>query len=169
MKLAELTQKAKDIRTALEEGTLMRDVLTQREQELMEYQYQQLFEGKSSSGEDMRPYYSEDIQPSGYFRDKFAAERYIEWKLTGIPYPFRADRNPDAPNLFITGKFHEELGVQFLPDAILFTGVTPYADTIVRKYGVGNFGLTAENWGEICNERGAYNEVLQNIINIFNG
>ena len=169
MTLGMLLDKAKAVQQGLQSGEYMREALRPREQLIMQHQYQQLFDGKASNGEDIRPYYSEDVQPRGYFRSRESADRYAQWKLTGIPYPWRGNRNPDAPNLYITGKFHEELGVRFLPDMIVVGAKTHYAANIVAKYGLGTFGLTGDIWGVILRENGVYGDVMQSIINEFNG
>ena len=169
MTLGTLLDRAKAVQQGLQSGEYMREALRPREQLIMSHQYQQLFDGKASNGEDIHPFYSEDIKPRGYFRSKESAERYSQWKLTGIPYPYRGNRNPDAPNLYITGKFHEELGVKFLPETIVIGSKTFYAADIVAKYGLGTFGLTGENWSVILQENGAYEDVLQSMVNQFNG
>lgn len=161
--LATLRDNAIAVRDGLQNGSILRGVLTPRKDDIMSFQHQQLFEGKASNGEDMRPYYSEDLQPRGYFRSKASAEAYTQWKLTGIPYPYRANRNPDAPNLYINGKFHSELDVFFLPSAIAIGAKTMYADDIVAKYGIKSFGLSMVNWKAIFQEKGAYNDVMDEI------
>lgn len=168
MTLQRLITNLKSVEEGLQRGKFVREALIPRADEIMTFQYQQLFEGKASNGEDIRPYYSEDVKPNGYFRSKESADRYIAWKQTGIPYPFRANRNPDAPNLFITGKFHEELKVDFGSDTMTIKGGTSYADGIVAKYGIGTFGLTAESWGEMINERGVGQDVMNEVIKTIN-
>lgn len=164
MTLASLKTDLATIQKKLASGDYMRDALAGRTDELMSFQYQQLFNGKQSNGEDIRPYYSEDLKPIGYFRSKETAERYSAWKETGIPYPFKANRNPDAPNLYIDGTFHSELGVVLGEDMMVIKGTTNYADGIVAKYGLQTFGLDAQSWGEMLNERGVADDVLTKII-----
>lgn len=168
MTLGTLLDKVKAVQQGLQTGEYMREALRPREQLIMSHQYQQLFDGKASNGEDIRPYYTEDIKPRGYFRSRESAERYAQWKLNGIPYPYRADRNPDAPNLYITGKFHEELGVKFLQDTIVIGAKTIYAANIVAKYGLSTFGLTGDNWGVILRENGVYKDILQSMVEELN-
>lgn len=168
MTLAGLRNNVKAIRDGIADGSIMRKVLDPRRDEIMTFQYQQLFDGKGSNGEDIRPYYTEDVKPSGYFRSVEEAQAYARWKETGIPYPFKANRNPDAPNLYINGKFHSELDVYLLPDTVVINASTPYAAGIVNKYGLGTFGLTAESWGEMLNERGVAQDVMDYIIQEIN-
>lgn len=147
------------VRDGLEE--MVRSTLMRHDEDVMELQRMQLFQGKDSSGEDLRPYYSEDLKPTGYFHSVETARRYAAWKQQT---PYSAQRNPDAPNLYINGKFHSELGVNFGGRSVTVVGTTPYARTIVAKYGLDKFGLTEENWNALFQERGAYEELMNEII-----
>lgn len=147
---------------------LVRNVLMQHTSDILELQSQQLLQGKASSGEDIRPYYSEDVKPSGYFKSAESAGRYSAWKQ-GLNYPYVANRNPDAPNLYINGKFHSELGVFYDADSVEVRGASSYAQRIVERYGIQTFGLMQEYWNEIFRERGAYNELLHSVKNIIYG
>ena len=140
----------------------VRDVVSGRESDILELQRRQLLEGLSSSGEDMRPYYSEDIKPKGYFNSKESARRYSVWK-EDLSYPYSANRNPDAPNLYINGKFHSELGVVFDVRSVGVIGKTVYAKEIMAKYGIRAFGLMWANWNEIFYRRGDYDELLNKV------
>lgn len=168
MTLEGLRSSLTTIRDGLADGSIMRRVLDPRRDEIMTFQYQQLFDGKASNGEDIRPYYTEDLKPRGWFHSVETAQAYARWKEEGIPYPFKANRNPDAPNLYINGKFHSELECYLLPDTIVISARTPYAANIVDKYGLGTFGLTAESWGEMINERGVAQDVMNYITNTIN-
>lgn len=112
--------------------------------EVMERQYAQLAGGKASGGQDLRPYYSEDK----YFRTKAEMESYrnYKWSINNRLWvqPDRP-RNPDAPNLFINGKFWSELDAFFTDEAMTIDGKTSYAKDIVNKYGLSSFGLDAYN------------------------
>lgn len=158
-----LLKKVQRVAAGLESGEIVRDVLSQYRDDIIELQQQQLFAGKASSGEDIRPYYSEDIKPNGYFNTKQSAERYAAWKEIGVTYPVSVHRNPDAPNLYINGRFHSELGVLFAPDSVAVVPTTNYATRIVAKYGMNSFGLMASNWAEIFRNRGALDDILNNI------
>lgn len=160
--LTELLDRVKDVQRGLDDGDTIRDVLEQHEEDILDLQKLQLFEGKASSGEDIHPYYSEDIKPSGFFNSVEAAKRYSDWKQT-ISYPRMADRNADAPNLYINGRFHSELGVSFGSESVMVGGKTSYADGIIAKYGIETFGLTGENWSIIFRDRGGLAEILQKI------
>lgn len=160
--ISELLASVQKVNEGLQNGTIVRDVLVGHEDDILELQKQQLFEGKTSSGDDFRPFYSEDLQPGGYFKNKESAKRYADWKQT-INYPIQASRNPDAPNLYINGRFHSELGVEFGTEAVAVDGRTIYAKQIMAKYGNENFGLTPENWNVVFNERGAKDELINEI------
>lgn len=142
----------------LRDGSLIREVVVRYEDEIMNLQKEQLFDGKAASGDDIRPYYSEDLKPGGYFYSVESAGRYSAWKQDISP---GNNRNPDAPNLWINGKFHSELGVRFDPETMTIAGTTPYAAGIVAKYGLSTFGLTDENWARIWREYGGYGQLLE--------
>lgn len=162
-----LRKRVVEVKTGLQ-SEMIRDVLMKHQSDILEFQSIQLLRGKASSGDDIRPYYSEDIQPSGYFRSRDSAQRYSAWK-ENLYYPYSVERNPDAPNLYINGKFHEELGVFFDSDSVKIIGATQYANNIIAKYGVQTFGLMRSYWNSVFMERGAYNELITNIKNILYG
>lgn len=159
--LTDLLSRVTGVRDGLESGALVRDVLLLRQEDILEAQRIQLLEGKGSDGEDLHPFYSEDLKPSGHFWSVESAGRYAAWKQD-LSYPYSVTRNPDAPNLYITGKFHDELGVQFGSDSLEIIGETAYAKGIMAKYGVSSFGLSSESWNDIW-ESGSYEELLNQI------
>lgn len=165
--LDDLLLRVQDVAGGITTGTLIGGVVQNHSEDIMELQREQLLCGKSSSGEDIRPYYSEDVKPSGYFNSVESAKRYANWK-SELSYPsFRGGRrNPDAPNLYINGKFHSELGVQFSLVSVAVVPETSYAATIVAKYGIQTFGLTMDRWTRIFEEYGAYNELMNEIKSI---
>lgn len=160
--LTELLDRVKNVQEGLQDGDTIRDVVENHEEDILDLQKLQLFQGKASSGEDIHPYYTEDLKPSGFFHSVEAAKRYSDWKQT-ISYPRQADRNADAPNLFINGKFHSELSVNFGSESVMVGGSTSYANQIINKYGLDTFGLTKDNWNIIFRERGGLAELLQSI------
>lgn len=161
--LNDLLQRVQSVNDGMQTGEFVRDALISHESDILELQKLQLFQGRASNGQDIRPYYTEDLKPSGYFHSVESAKRYSAWKLNGITYPYSVDRNPDAPNLYINGKFHDELGVQFDVQSVSVVGTTGYAKNIIAKYGVSTFGLMMPNWMEIFTDRGAYQELMQTI------
>lgn len=148
---------------SLQSGSAIRVVLVNHEADILELQKLQLFRGVKANGDDIRPYYSEDLKPGGYFHSGESAARYAAWKRDGIKYPYSVQRNPDAPNLYINGRFHDELGVQFGADAVGVVGETDYAKGIIAKYGVDTFGLMPEYWNEIFVQRGALDELMNEL------
>lgn len=151
------------VKDGLQTGELVRNVVIQHPDDILDLQKQQLFSGLASNGQDIRPYYSEDLKPSGYFHSVESARRYADWKKTGINYPYSAQRNFDAPNLYINGRFHDELGVQFDAQAVGIVGTTAYSQKIIAKYGIQTFGLMMSNWMVVFIERGAYNELMNQL------
>ena len=121
--LTQLLDRVKVVQQGLQDGGTIKDVVETHEEDILDLQRLQLLQGKASSGEDIRPYYSEDLKPSGFFNSVDAAKRYSAWKGT-ISYPRMADRNADAPNLYINGRFHSELGVTFGSDSVVVDGKT---------------------------------------------
>lgn len=160
--LADLLSRVERVYDDLRTGASVRSVVVNHEGDILEAQRIQLLEGKASSGEDLHPFYSEDLQPGGYFYSVESAGRYAAWKQS-LDYPYSVERNPDAPNLYITGKFHDDLAVRFDPETCSIVGETGYAQGIVEKYGFGAFGLMAERWNEIFRERGGYEELLNEV------
>ena len=163
--LNDLLARVESINDGLQSGEFIRNAIIQHPDDILDLQKMQLFQGLASNGEDIRPYYSEDLKPSGYFYSVESAGRYAAWKQDAIEYPYTAQRNPDAPNLFINGRFHDELGVQFDADAVGIVGTTGYSKGIIAKYGMQTFGLMPINWRAIFFEYGAYNELMEIIKN----
>ena len=156
--LTDLLLRVTGVQDGLQSGAIIRDVLLLRQEDILEAQRIQLLAGKDSGGEDIHPFYSEDLKPSGYFYSVESAGRYAAWKQD-LTYPYTVTRNPDAPNLYITGKFYKELGVEFGVDTLGIIDLTAYANRIMVKYGVNVFGLSNESWNEIW-ESGSYEELL---------
>ena len=162
MIIEKLTNKVQNILVGLQTGSLIKNVIVKHGDDILDLQRYQLLQGKASNGEDMRPYYTEDLKPQGYFKSVESAKRYAAWKGT-LNYPRAATRNADAPNLYINGKFHNELGVKFGAETASVDGRTSYAQNIVSKYGQNKFGLTKANWNEIMRNRGGYDELMDEI------
>ena len=164
MTISSLLENSKAVQSGLQ-GSLVREVLQMHGTEIVEQQRIQLLEGKNSHGEDIHPFYTEDIKPRGWFKTRESAQRYADWKQT-ISYPYSVRRNPNAPNLYITGVFHDDLGVDFGSDAVAIIPDTAYAANIMSKYGRGMFGLSMEKWAVIFGEKGARNELIEKIRNL---
>lgn len=152
MTLTTLIRNAEMLQSAMDRGIFLQVVLNDRREEIIASQREQLLEGKDSDGNDMRPYYSEDLKPDGWFHSKESAMRYAMWKKTGISYPVDVQRNTDAPNLYINGKFHGEMEVRAGSTSVGVYPKTLYAATIMGKYGMNKFGLTSERWRKVLDD-----------------
>lgn len=152
MTIDTLLRNAEMLQSAMERGIFLQAALADEREQIMASQREQLLEGKDNDGNDLRPFYSEDLKPQGWFHSKDSAMRYALWKQTGISYPVQVQRNPDAPNLYIDGKFHSELGVRVGNTSIGVFPLTPYAAEIVGKYGMNRFGLSSVRWRAILEE-----------------
>ena len=159
MTIDRLLNNARMMQQQMQQGVAVRDVLVRHEQDIIGQQRTQLLMGKGSDGRDIHPYYTEDLKPQGYFTTRKKAENYRAWKQT-LSYPQSVQRNPDAPNLYITGLFHNDLGVSFGTDTLMIVPDTAYAANIMRKYGMNIFGLNGQSWAVIWNEKGAKSELI---------
>lgn len=105
--------------------------------EFVELNKQQLMEGKSSIGDNLRPSYLQDT----YFKSIIAATKYKKWKQKITPNP---KRNPNAPNLYITGKFHSGFHIKKGGEEFIIDSNDKNTGKIKSKYN-HVFGLTPEN------------------------
>ncbi len=158
MTITQLLDNARSLRNGMADGGLIREVLQPHGNEIVEQQRIQLLEGKGSDGEDLHPFYTEDIKPSGYFRSRESAQRYQDWKRT-LSYPANVHRNPNAPNLYINGRFYSEMDIRFDTDSMAIMPKTGYAATIMGKYGIQRFGLSALKWKVMFEEKGVKDEI----------
>ena len=138
-----LLNNARRLQEGLKQGSLIRDVLMGHDKEIVDLQRTQLLMGKGSDGQDIHPFYTEDLKPAGWFRSRATAENYMTWKQQ-LSYPKDVQRNPNAPNLYITGVFHRDLNVAFGEDGVGIVPDTAYAANIMRKYGMNIFGLSPQ-------------------------
>lgn len=152
MTLTTLIRNAEMLQSAMDRGIFLQVVLNDRREEIIASQREQLLEGKDSDGNDMRPYYSEDLKPQGWFHSKESAMRYALWKKTGISYPVDVQRNTDAPNLYINGMFHNDLEARAGSTSVGVYPKTSYAAGIMAKYGMNKFGLTSERWRKVLDD-----------------
>ena len=165
MMLDGLLKNAETLQKDMQSGKLVRDVLERHGEHIVEQQRIQLFMGKGSDGRDLHPFYSEDLKPKGYFKNSASAAAYRAWKQT-ISYPYSVQRNPDAPNLYITGVFHDDLNVDFGADSMAIIPDTAYAANIMAKYGFGIFGLNSEMWNVIWDDFGAKDDLIEEMKNV---
>ena len=167
-RLAMMAAAAHQLERQMQDGSLVRGVLRNHEEDIMEQQHIQLLEGKGSDGEDMRPYYTEDLQPHGYFKSQQSASNYMAWKET-LNYPYSVERNSDAPNLYINGRFYSEMEVKFEADSMMIAPSSGYAAQIMAKYGMGRFGLSALKWQVMMQEKGVMTEVQEQMKHLLYG
>ena len=160
MTLYGLLDNARQLQRDLSRGSIIRDVLEPHGSDIVELQRTQLLAGKASDGKDIHPFYTEDLKPQGWFRSRATAENYKAWKQQ-LSYPKSVQRNPDAPNLYITGVFHNDLNVSFGADAVGIVPDTAYAANIMAKYGLNVFGLSMASWRVVFDERGAKDELIE--------
>lgn len=167
-RLAMMAEAARVLDSQLQDGSLVRGILRQHEQDIMEQQHIQLLEGKGSDGNDLRPYYTEDLQPHGYFKSQQSASAYMAWKES-LNYPYSVERNSDAPNLYINGRFYSEMEVRFEADSMMIAPSTGYAAQIMAKYGLHRFGLSALKWQVMMQEKGVQSEIENEMKRILYG
>lgn len=160
--LNDLLSRVEKVNEGLQTGSMIGEAIKPYSGDVLDMQLQQLWDGKAASGKDIRPYYSEDLKPAGFFHSKETAARYADWKQSITP---NSNRNPDAPNLYISGVFHSELAVDMGKDAVSIYPTTMFAKGIFYKYGRNTFGLTVENWNRILFERGGYLKLMNVIKN----
>ena len=169
MILQDLLNRVTDVLIGLQGGEIPRLAVLQSGDEIADLQREQMAEGKGVDGEDLRPLYSEDLrQRGGWFLSGESAARYAAWKESlGNPYQ-AGERNPDAPNLYINGKFYSEIGVQFGIDAAVIVPLTPLASQVMAKYG-RQINLGMPGWMELMHNRGGYNKVMDEVKRILYG
>ena len=157
-RLAQMTKAAHQLDRQMQDGSLVRGVLRNHADDIMEQQHIQLMEGKGSDGNDLRPYYTEDVQPSGYFKTVASARNYMAWKET-LNYPYSVTRNSNAPNLYINGRFYSEMEVRFEAETLGIYPTSGFASEIMAKYGLHRFGLSALKWQVMMEEKGVKDEI----------
>ena len=157
-RLSKMTEAAKQLNMKMQDGSLVRGVLRNHADDIMEQQHIQLMEGKGSDGNDLRPYYTEDVQPSGYFKTVASARNYMAWKET-LNYPYSVTRNSNAPNLYINGRFYSEMEVRFEAETLGIYPTSGFASEIMAKYGLHRFGLSALKWQVMMEEKGVKDEI----------
>lgn len=128
--------KAKFLKLQGREVELAVQALQESDERILSLNRQQLFDGKTSQGEDLFPTYFDDP----YFKTKEAAERYSNWKDKITPNP---NRKKGVPNLFIIGTFHNSIEVDVSNKGLSFSA-SFLGDKIVRKYGGEVFGLSKD-------------------------
>lgn len=92
------------------------EVFSKKNEDLfLSQQKDQLWDGQTSEEKPIEPTHKDNK----YFKTTAAAEKYIKWKESFTKNP---KRDPNTPNLFITGKFYSELSVAADDKGITFDG-----------------------------------------------
>lgn len=161
--LQDLLNRVTDVLNGLQGGEIPRLAVLQSGDEIADLQREQMASGKSVTGADLRPLYSEDLrQRGGWFLTPIGAANYSAWKQ-GINNPYQAgERNPDAPNLYINGKFYSEIGVQFGTEAAIIVPLTPFASEVMSKYG-RQINLGMPGWMKLMKDMGGYERVMNEV------
>lgn len=118
----------------------------ENEKQIIQLQKNQLYDGKSNTGEDLRPYYSEDR----YFKTPGQAQGYIKYKQDITPNP---RRNRDAPNLYVNGYIHRNIRIVKESGNITFdfNKNVSFAESVKAKYD-NLLGLNPTNEEKVNNE-----------------
>src|SRR5687767_5255993 len=77
------------------------------EEEIRQYNLQQLLDGKTNQGIDISPTYLEDP----FFKTREQAQAYSDWKDRISP---RSNRRSGVPNLYINGYYHSTREVKIV-------------------------------------------------------
>jgi hypothetical protein len=83
------------------------------EEEIRQYNLQQLLDGKTNEGLDISPGYLEDP----FFKTREQAQAYSDWKDRISP---PSKRRSGVPNLYINGYYHSTRTVQIVGDKIVY-------------------------------------------------
>jgi hypothetical protein len=83
------------------------------EEEIRQYNLQQLLDGKTNKGTDITPTYLEDP----FFKTQAQAQAYSDWKDRISP---RSNRRKGVPNLYINGYYHSTRQVLIVGDKIIY-------------------------------------------------
>lgn len=101
---------------ALNVDQVIYDSMKESENDIRDLNLEQMYDGKTNEGIDIRPSYLEDP----YWNDKggqAAAQAYSDWKDRITPNP---RRTKGTPNLFINGYYHSSISVLVIGDKIVW-------------------------------------------------
>lgn len=118
-------------------AAMITKVMHDSTQDLRDLNLEQMYDGKTNKGTDIKPSYIEDP----YWNDKGgvrAAQAYSDWKDRITP---NIRRTPGTPNLFITGFYHSTIKVSIVGDSIVhsstFSGEPDIRGRFKNIYGLG--------------------------------
>lgn len=104
---------------ALDHNKIAQETMEGTEDELNQYNLQQLLDGKTNQGTDISPTYLEDP----FFKTQEQAQAYSDWKDRISP---PSNRRKGVPNLFINGYYHSTRKVVIQGERIVFS--SPYGE-----------------------------------------
>lgn len=97
------------------------------EEEIRQYNIQQLLDGKTNEGLDISPGYMEDP----FFKTPEQAKAYSDWKDRISP---PGKRRSGVPNLYINGYYHSTRTVQIEGDKIVYRSTYGEVHDFDQKY-----------------------------------
>jgi hypothetical protein len=106
---------------------IARETMEGSEEELNQYNLQQLLDGKTNQGTDISPTYLEDP----FFKTYAQAQAYSDWKDKISP---PSNRRKGVPNLFINGYYHRSRKVEIQGDKIVHTSYYSEAPDIEQTF-----------------------------------
>jgi hypothetical protein len=92
---------------------IARETMEGTEEEIRQYNLQQLLDGKTNDGSDIHPTYLEDP----FFKTQAEAQAYSNWKDKISP---PSNRREGVPNLYINGYYHSTRQVIIEGDTIKY-------------------------------------------------
>lgn len=98
---------------AVDTDKIAQETIEGTEEEIRQYNIQQLLDGKTNQGTDIHPTYLEDP----FFKTREQAQAYSDWKDRISP---RSNRKSGVPNLFINGYYHSTRQVIISGDKIIY-------------------------------------------------
>lgn len=112
----------------LDINKLAGEIIEQHKSEYNELNREQMWDGKDSEDNEIRPSYLEDPFFKG---NRAMAQHYMEWKQRITP---NAQRRPESPNLFINGYYYRSLDLRIDGDFIQHTNTWSEGTDIDNKY-----------------------------------
>lgn len=104
------------------------DCMKASENDIRDLNLEQIYDGKTNTGEDIRPTYLEDPYFQGNLQWAFG---YSKWKDDITPNPRRTRH---VPNLFINGFYHNSRSVLVVGDKIVYNSSAAFGSEIEQKY-----------------------------------
>lgn len=98
---------------AVDTEKIAQETMEGSEEEIRQYNLQQLLDGKTNTGADISPTYLEDP----FFKTRAQAQAYSDWKDKISP---PSNRKKGVPNLYINGYYHSTRQVIIQGDKIIY-------------------------------------------------